>query len=83
MKIGPIEALKDDLVANVEVGGLRGKIVCVRRDPLPEDVHRHAKRNGIDVVHKQHLFQSFRRLMHPGGAATAEDLGALRRHFAR
>ena len=83
MKIGPIKALKEDLVANVEVGGLRGKVVCVRKVSLPPEVDRYAKRNGIDVVQKQHLFQSFRRLMHPDGPADKEDLDALRRHFAR
>ena len=83
MKIGPIKALKEDLVANVEVGGLRGKVVCVRKVPLPEEVHPYAQRNDIDVVQKQDLFQSFRRLMYPRGRASREDFDALARRFAR
>lgn len=83
MKINPIKALKEDLVANVEVGGLRGKVVCVRRVSLPEEVHSYARRNGIDVVEKKDLFQSFRRKMHPRGQASREDLDAVKRHLER
>ena len=83
MKISPVKALKEDLIANLEVGGLRGKIVCVRKDPLPQEAHPYAKLNGIDVVQKTDLFASFRRMMHPGGSATPGDLEDLRRRFAR
>ena len=83
MKVNPVKALKEDLVANLEVGGLRGKVVCVRRVPLPPEAHPYAKLNGIDVVQMQHLFASFRRMMHPGGPATQGDLEELQRRFAR
>ena len=83
MKVTPVKALKEDLVANLEVGGLRGKIVCVRKVPLPPEAHPYAKLNGIDVVQKKDLFASFRRMMHPGGPATRGDLEDLQQRFAR
>ena len=83
MKINPIKALKEDLVANVEVGGLRGKVVCVRKVPLSEEVDSYAKYNGIDVVVKEQLFQRFRLLMHPRGQTRREDLYAVKRHLER
>ena len=70
MRINPVKALKEDLIANLEIGGLRGRVVCVRKVTLQKDVHSYAKSNGIEVVHKEHAFHSFRRLMRPGGAAS-------------
>lgn len=83
MKISPIKALKEDLVAIGEIGGLLGRVVCVRKSPLSDEAAAYARENRIETVLRPDLFEDFRRKLHPGGPATAEDLGALKRHFAR
>ncbi len=83
MKISPIKVLKEDLVAIGEIGGLLGRIVCVRKSRLSDEATAYARENRIETVLRPDLFEGFRRKLYPGGAATAEDLGALKRHFAR
>jgi hypothetical protein len=49
------KALKEDLVAIREIGGLLGRTICVRRSPLPPEVEEYAKLNGIVVTYKNRL----------------------------
>lgn len=58
------KVLKEDLVAVREIGGLLGRTVCVRRQPLPPEVEEYAKRNGIVVIYKSALPTAVPQLLH-------------------
>ena len=57
------KVLKEDLVAIREIGGLLGRSVCVRRNPLPPEVEEYAKLNGIDLIYKSALSSALPKLL--------------------
>lgn len=53
------KVLKEDLVAIQEIGGLLGKVVCVRKADLPQEVKQYADHKKIAIVRKNELWQRF------------------------
>lgn len=83
MTISQTKVLKEDLIAISDIGGLLGQVVCVRRHPLPDEAHAYARRNRIEVVLKEEIFEGFRRLLHPERPASSDQLAALERRYTR
>jgi len=81
LSIGQTKALKEDLLAIRESGGLLGNVVCVRRAELPEEVLQYANYNGIAVVPKSELLNALRNLLFPNRPADPTDLAGLAAHF--
>ena len=83
LSIGQTKALKQDLLAVQEAGGLLGNVICVRKSALPEEVLQFAKHNQINVVFKSDLVEGLQRLLFPDRGATAQDLAGLVNQFKR
>jgi len=81
LEIGQTKAMKLDLVAIREMGGLLGKIVCVRKAELPEQALQYAKYNQIEVVLKRDLVEGLRALLFPGAPPTQAQLDSLSQAF--
>lgn len=58
-----LHPLKEDLLSISEVGGLLGKVVCVRREKLPDQAIDYARSRRIEVVLKDQLIPSLKRLL--------------------
>ncbi len=58
-----LHPLKEDLLSISEVGGLLGKVVCVRREKLPDQAVDYARSRRIEVVLKDQLIPSLKRLL--------------------
>jgi hypothetical protein len=65
LMIGQTKAMKEDLLAVREVGGLLGSIICVRKTELGEEVLQFAKHNQINVVQKNNLVDGLRAVLNP------------------
>ena len=76
-KISQTKALKEAMQAVREAGGLLGRIVCVRKANLPEEVLQFASQNHIELVMKSELANGFKSLLFPDRPVTAADLASL------
>lgn len=65
LAIGQTKVMKEDLLAMREMGGLLGRIVCLRRAPVGDEVAEFARSHQIEVVLKKDMVERFRRLLHP------------------
>ena len=83
MKISQTKVLKEDLIAINDMGGLLGRVVCVRRADLPEEARAYAERNRIEVVLRKDIYDGIRRLFYPRRPASAKSLAALEQAFAK
>lgn len=83
LSISQTKALKEDLIAVRETGGLLGQVICVRREALPEEVLQYARRNQIEVVSKSDLANRLRALLQPDATAAQTDLQSLADAFAK
>ena len=83
LSIGQTKAMKEDLLAVREAGGLLGNIVCVRKAELPEEVVQFARNNHIAVVLKRELEDGLRRALFPNRPADGRDLAGLAAHFGQ
>ena len=83
LSIGQTKAMKEDLLAVREAGGLLGTVVCVRKAELPEEVVQYARHNQIAVVRKSELVNGFRNLLFPNRPADGGDLARLAKHFGK
>ncbi len=81
LAIGQIKALKEDLLAVREAGGLLGSVVCARAAELPGEVLQFARLNGIAVVVKRELVAGFQALLFPTEPANLSDLADLQARF--
>jgi len=77
LRISQTKALKEDLLAIREMGGLLGRVVCVRKSSLPEEVAQFAHNNRIDLVRKTELHEGFRSLLYPDAPPSTNALAAL------
>jgi hypothetical protein len=77
LQIGQSKAMKEDLVAVREAGGLLGSILCVRNADLPAEVLQYARNNGIALVFRRSLLQDLRSLLSPAQPASLEQLKSL------
>ncbi len=77
------KVLKEDLVAMREMGGLMGRIVCVRKSELPEEVQQFARHQKIEIVRKTDLRERFDALLHPDKKAGAAELESLAGAFGK
>lgn len=82
LKVKQTKVLKEDLIAINDIGGLLGQVVCVRKSILPEETAAYAKRNRIEVIQKNHVFDGFRRLLYPDSKPSNERLTELEKHFS-
>ena len=83
LQISQTKVLKEDLVAVNDIGGLLGQVVCVRKSPLPEEAHAYARRNRVEVVQKEELFEGFRRLLHPGRPPSPDQFAELEKKYSK
>lgn len=60
-----LHPLKEDLLAVSEVGGLLGKAICVRREPLPIQAAEFCQSRHLAVVMKGNLILGLRGVLHP------------------
>ena len=81
--ISQTKALKEDLMAVREAGGLLGQVVCVRKADLPQEVLQFAQMNQIEVVRKTELVSRLDSLLHPNRKAGPDDLRSLVENFGR
>ncbi len=81
--IGQTKAMKEDLLAVREAGGLLGNVVCVRKAELPEEVVQYASNNAIAVVAKRELVEGFRNLLFPNRPADPKQLADLAAQFRK
>lgn len=77
LSIGQTKAMKEDLLAAREIGGLLGQVVCVRKAEPPAEVLQYARHNSIEVLAKTNLVNGWRSLLHPGQKPSLEQLQAL------
>ncbi len=77
-----ISLLKEDIALIKEIGGLLGKIICVRRETMPDEVLEYAKLNNIQVVQKDQLFNSMKCIFSPDAPADIADLNNLKEAFS-
>ncbi len=60
-----LHPLKEDLLSISEVGGILGKVVCVRRTMEPQAIE-YATSRRIEIILKDQLFENLKRLLdHP------------------
>ena len=83
LSIGQVKAMKEDLLAVRETGGLLGKIVCVRKAVLPEEVVQYARHNNIAVVQKSALVHDLSNLLSAKRLADEGDIARLVAHFRK
>jgi hypothetical protein len=83
LAIGQTKAMKQDLIAVREAGGLLGNVVCIRKADLPDEVLQFAAHNNIAVVRKSELVQGFRNLLFPNRPADGGDVAILAAHFRK
>jgi hypothetical protein len=81
LSISQTKALKEDLLAVRETGGLLGNVVCVRKAQLPDEVVQYAAHNHIAIVRKSELFTGFDGLLSPNRPASRTDLATLAARF--
>jgi hypothetical protein len=72
-----LHPLKEDLLAVVEVGGLLGRAVCVRRSPLPVQAAEFANSRNVAVVLKDRLMNDLRSILFPNEPASLDQLRSL------
>ena len=77
------KALKEDLLAVRESGGLLGQVVCVRKAQMSEVVVEFARHNRIEVISKHDIHDRFGALLFPEQKAKREDLQGLQSLFGR
>lgn len=63
-----LHPLKEDLLAVAEAGGLLGRAICVRREPLPTQAAEFADSRHLSVVMRDRLITDLRRVLFPKGA---------------
>lgn len=71
------KAIKQDLLAIREAGGLLGNIVCVRKAKMTDEAIQYARNNGIAVILKGNLVEDLRNLIQPNRLASSEELQSL------
>jgi hypothetical protein len=81
--IGQTKALKEDILAIREIGGLLGEVICVRKSPLPDEVVQYARSNRIAIIAKNELASGLERLLFPDRPARDADLMSLRDSLGR
>lgn len=81
LSIGQTKALKEDLLAIRETGGLLGEIICVRKVPLSPEVAEYARHNRIEIVQKNELATGLERLLFPDRRPRDTDLTNLQDFF--
>lgn len=81
LSISQTKAMKEDLLAVREVGGLLGQVVCVRKAKLPEEVLQYARHNQIAIIQKSDLIEGLRTLLFPNRPANEASLAALAAQF--
>ncbi len=75
--------LKQDLVAIREMGGLMGRVVCVRKSEMPEEVVQYAKQQKIEVVLKKEMWARLDAQLQPDKKAGAADIASLAEAFGK
>ncbi|HOX00914.1 MAG TPA: hypothetical protein P5555_00035 [Candidatus Paceibacterota bacterium] len=83
LSIGETKAMKEDLLASREAGGLLGNVVCVWKAELPEEVQEYARQNQIQVVRKSEMVSGLRDLLFPERPADSGDIASLKAHFRK
>ena len=83
LKISQTKVLKEDLIAINDIGGLLGQVVCVRKRPLPDEAHAYARRNRIEVIQKEEVFEGFRRLLYPERPPSSDQIAKLEGMYSR
>ena len=81
LAIGDTKALKEDLLAAAEIGGLLGKVICVRKSRINNEAQSWGERNGINFIDKIAMNQQLNRVLNPNQAAAPEDLESLKNSF--
>ena len=71
------KALKDDLLAATETGGLTGRIICVRRTALDPVSRRFAELNNVDLASADDLVGSLRPVLQANRPASESDVASL------
>ncbi len=59
----PYKAIKDDLLAAREMGGLDARIIAVRKTLPADDVLRYAQAQGVSIVRSRDLLAGIRRVL--------------------
>jgi len=77
LKQNRTHALKEDLLAVRQIGGLLGQAVCVRKTEFDQEISQFARANGIAVVLKRDLWSDLGDLIHPDRPASQADLADL------
>lgn len=77
LSISQTKAMKEDLLAIREVGGLKGQVICIRKSELPEEVVQYARLNSIEVILKNRLVEGLKTLLFPHLPANPEQLASL------
>jgi hypothetical protein len=83
LSISETKALKEDMLAVREAGGLLGQVVCVRKAEPPDEVKQFAKHNQIEIIPKSHLFSGWKSLLNPSRPASEEQLKDLASSIGR
>jgi hypothetical protein len=68
LNISQTKVLKEDLLAIREMGGLLGKILCIRKDRLPLEVEQYAAHNQITVIYKNQLASKLSEIIAPSAS---------------
>ena len=77
MRARDLHPLKEDLLAVIEVGGLLGRAICVRRTSLPLQAKEFAESRKLGVVLKDRLISDLRPLLFPNEPASSDQLRIL------
>lgn len=81
LAIGQTKALKEDLIAIREAGGLLGQVVCIRKATPSEEVAQYARQNRIEIVAKSELVPRWKALLFPDRKPNVAELTDLATAF--
>jgi hypothetical protein len=76
-----LKFLKEDLVLSRELGGLRGEVICVRKNKLTQEAENFANSNSIKVAYTDTLKEDLERILFPGRPASEDALKSLQDIF--
>lgn len=85
LSISDTKAIKEDLIATREIGGLLGETICVRRSNLSDEVREFARRNRVHLIENCRRPDALRTglmaILHPRIPPSLGSLAGLKEHF--
>jgi hypothetical protein len=72
LQMSDAKIIKEDILHIRSMGGLMGRVVCVRAAELPAEVLQFAESNQVDVIRKKDLLAGWKLRLHPKADLSAQ-----------